>query len=92
MTTLPEHLTRYFQSELFTQVPTKLAANHSLRGGTWARIKIVSGTARLVFSDGDQHSLSPEQPGVVPPQLTHHLEPTGPVAFYVEFFRQEKVA
>ncbi len=36
---------------------------------------------------GKVFELSPEQPGVVVPELPHRVEPLGAVSFHVEFYR-----
>jgi hypothetical protein len=33
------------------------------------------------------HVLTPEAPGIVVPELPHHVEPLGDVEFYVEFWK-----
>ncbi|MDM0033450.1 DUF1971 domain-containing protein [Variovorax sp. J22P271] len=86
---LPEHYKPYRSSPVFTETtaPASLRKDHSTRGGVWARIHVLEGQLRYVVDRwGTDVTLTPQTPGIVVPDVLHHIEPLGPVRFFVEFY------
>ncbi|QYE33589.1 DUF1971 domain-containing protein (plasmid) [Polymorphobacter megasporae] len=77
-------------------LPEKLRGPHSTAKGAWALIHVVEGKLLYRVLDRDAQSevlLSRETtPGVIVPEQLHCVEPQGPVAFYVEFYRADGAA
>ena len=74
----------------FTQdtVPPALLSAHETKGGAWALIHVLEGKLRYcIEAPASESILEPGQPGVIQPQVRHHVEPVGPVRFYLEFHR-----
>jgi tellurite methyltransferase len=74
----------------FTQdtVPSALLSAHETKGGAWALIHVLEGKLRYcIEAPASVTILEPGQPGVIQPQVPHHVEPIGPVRFYLEFCR-----
>ena len=94
----PEGLATYRRTPEFdeTTIPAAFRSEHATKRGAWARIHVVSGTLcyrvgapiHRAFRIG---SASPASSAVVVPQLPHRVEPEGPVRFFVEFARVERV-
>ncbi len=69
-------------------VPAGLLRDHTTKAGTWGRIVVQEGTLRYVVERfARDELLTPDAPGVVVPELPHHVEPIGAVRFHVEFLR-----
>lgn len=90
MKQLPNNVTKYFQSETFTQdtVPDKLLHDHDTKKGTWGHICVMKGQLEYT-TQGDQKTyiLTPENSGVVEPEIKHKIKPIGEVSFYIEFYQ-----
>jgi tellurite methyltransferase len=74
----------------FTQdtVPPALLSAHESKGGAWALIHVLEGKLRYcIETPASESILEPGQPGVIQPQVPHHVEPIGLVRFYLEFHR-----
>lgn len=88
---LPPDFTRYKETAIFTEksLPAALRKNHTTRAGVWGRIVVHQGRLRYdVAPLGARFELSPrDAPGIVPPEVPHHVEPLGPVRFHIEFYR-----
>ena len=91
MKTLPATLTHYKTSPEFDQdtVPKGLQRNHTTADGVWGRIVVHEGSLRYVIEEQETevHLLVPGTPGIVEPQVAHHVAIDGPVRFCVEFHR-----
>lgn len=87
---MPAGFAPYKETPVFTEatVPDGLRKDHTTRPGVWARIVVDEGRLRYVVASmrADQE-LTPERPGVVLPEVPHHVEPLGSVRFHVEFWR-----
>ena len=69
-------------------MPAALRRDHATKVGVWARIVVLEGRLRYrVERLKTETELSPEWPGTVIPEVPHHVEPIGPVRFFVEFYR-----
>ncbi|WP_313198178.1 DUF1971 domain-containing protein [Rhizobium sp.] len=79
----------YRISSLFNEqtLPRALLGHHALKPGTWAVVRVEEGS--ILYRDLDAPSsttLKPDMPGLVPPEIAHSLELTGPVQLRVEFY------
>ena len=70
-------------------VPAALKRRHTTKSGVWGRICVLKGSLRYrIFEPHlEEHVLSPEQAGVVEPEIPHEVEPIGEARFFVEFLR-----
>ena len=91
MKTLPDDVAHYKTTPEFTEasVPQGLLRNHTTAAGVWGRIVVREGSLRYVIEGADQeaHLLVPGSPGIVEPQVPHHIVVEAPVRFCVEFHR-----
>lgn len=71
-------------------LPAAIRGTHSTKAGTWGLLRVLEGSARLVFEDraGAVLTVDPDHPGPIPPTVPHHVELTGPVRMQVEFYRE----
>lgn len=87
---LPDHFAAYKRTPVFTEqsVPAGLLDNHTTKTGVWAKIVVLEGRLHYCV-DPLQVSLdlSPDQPGIVIPQVPHRVAPDEAVRFFVEFYR-----
>lgn len=94
MKTLPSGLELDRQTREFTEetVPTALLRRHYTKEGVWGRICVQEGLLRyrILEPEIEEHVLSPDQPGIVEPQVPHLVEPVGSVRFFVEFHKAPK--
>ena len=91
MPVLPVGATWYRQTADFDEhtLPAGLRRQHSLKAGTWGRIVVLEG--RLLYAielpEPSAFVLRPDLPGIIEPEVAHHVEPRGHVVFRVEFYR-----
>jgi tellurite methyltransferase len=86
---LPPTFVAYKRTDVFSEstVPAGLKKDHATKAGVWARIVVVEGRLRYrIDAWGREEELSSAAPGIVVPEVKHHVEPLGPVRFFVEFF------
>ena len=88
---LPPGLAKTGQSKTFdqTSVPAGLQAEHQTRTDTWGKLIVEAGALEFIRSAdparpveiraGDHHIIEPGDP--------HHVRLTGPVKFFIEFYR-----
>ena len=50
---------------------------------------MLEGELTLSFPDGRTELLGPETPGLIRPEETHWVEPSGPLRMQVEFYDRE---
>ena len=88
---LPADFALYKQTAVFdeTSIPDGLRRDHTTKAGIWAKIVVHQGRLRYdVDGLGAHFELSPEEaPGIVLPEVPHHVAPLGHVRFHVEFYR-----
>lgn len=88
---LPAGHAAYKRTPIFHRgsIPDGLRKNHATKPGVWGVIHVVSGLLRYVIQPplAGEHDLDPLRPGIVVPEVLHHVSPTGDVELYVEFFR-----
>ncbi|WP_437736177.1 DUF3565 domain-containing protein [Sorangium sp. So ce1335] len=86
---MPDGLSAYKRTAEFDEgtIPAGLRKNHATKAGVWGVIHVISGQLRYRVDglDGRELRLTPETPGFVAPEVLHHVEPDGPVRFFVEF-------
>ena len=91
MKTLPPDVVPYQRTREFTEVtvPDGLRDRHTTKPGVWGRICVLEGSLRYRILEPlpEEHTLSPESPGIVEPETPHEVEPLGKARFYVEFLR-----
>jgi tellurite methyltransferase len=75
-------------------LPSGLRRAHQTRAGVWGRIHVLEGRLRYALEPPRDavFELQPGREGTVVPEMRHHVEPLGPVRFFVEFFRREETA
>jgi tellurite methyltransferase len=88
---MPPGYAPYRRTALFDEktLPEALRRDHATKSGVWARIEVTRGSIDY-FLHAPFHScerLTPQSPGVVPPEVRHHLAASGPVSLFVEFWR-----
>ena len=91
MKSLPDDVQPCRRTPVFTEttVPTGLLKAHTTKADTWARILVLEGRLRyrILAPTVEEVLLTPEEFGVVEPQVPHEVSPDGPVKFCVEFYR-----
>ncbi len=91
---IPEHYERYRNTPAFDEqsVPAALLERHATKPGIWARIVVSRGALDYhVHEPFDRcERLTPRRPGIVLPEVEHHVEPRGAASFHVEFWRPAK--
>ena len=91
MKTLPTDVVLYKSTPEFTQdsVPAGLQRNHTTAAHVWGRIVVYEGSLRYVIEEPEmeEHLLVQGIPGIVEPQVAHHVVIDAPVRFCVEFLR-----
>ncbi len=88
---IPDGFVDYKHTDEFTEstIPAGLRRDHATKAGVWARIVVAAGRLayRIQAPLERRVELAPGTPGVVVPEVRHHVEPLGPVRFHVEFLR-----
>jgi tellurite resistance-related uncharacterized protein len=91
---IPEGYSPYRRTDAFTResVPAGLLRRHTTKRGVWARIHVSRGRLEYhVHAPYDTRELlEAGKPGVVLPEVEHHVVPLGDVEFAVEFWRREQ--
>jgi tellurite resistance-related uncharacterized protein len=70
-------------------LPSGLRAQHSLKDGVWALLKVFEGSLRFVWDDaegGIEYLVAPAEL-IIPPLAVHHVEETGPFRVTIAFHR-----
>ena len=95
---LPNGLESYKCTPSFSEetVPNALRNDHATKAGTWALIRVRSGSLKYCVADARRRRsetiLTPDNPpGVVEPTIVHHVTTMGPVRFHVEFLREARL-
>jgi len=86
---LPPQAQAYRSTAEFDEhtLPAGLQRAHTTKAGAWGRVVVEQGTLWLCFEPPlrTEVLVRPGQPGVIPPQLPHHIRLAGPVRLRVEF-------
>jgi tellurite resistance-related uncharacterized protein len=89
MKTLPTDVRPYRRTPEFTEatIPRGLLRDHATKPGVWAVIHVTRGALdyHILEPAPEQHRLTPDNVGIVEPEMRHHVAPLGPVQLYVEF-------
>jgi tellurite resistance-related uncharacterized protein len=90
---MPDGHRAYRRTPVFTEdsVPKALLAAHTTKPGVWALIHVSRGQLEYRIHEpfDGQEVLTRAAPGVVLPEVLHHVKPLGPVEFHVEFWKPE---
>lgn len=89
MKTIPNHVSAYSTSPVFTEdtIPDRLRHDHHTKDETWAEIHVEEGVLLYYIDDANEpERLTPERFGVIEPNVRHRVEPEGAVKFYIEFY------
>lgn len=81
----------YSSSPVFDQdsLPAALRSQHTTKAGVWGVARMLEGRARLTFIDPPSQSIiDPDNPGVLPPEQLHFVEPLGAMKMQVDFYRE----
>ena len=82
----------YSRTPVFTEesIPKALLERHSTKAGVWALIHVKSGSLHYHVHEplNQSYLLTPAIRGTVRPEVEHHVEPSGAVEFFVEFWRR----
>lgn len=91
MKTLPEDVVAYRRTPEFSEqsVPAALQRAHTTKAGVWGRLVVLEGALRyrILEPKEEAHRLTPDNGGVIEPEVPHQVEIDGPVRFFVEFLR-----
>lgn len=93
MKSIPDTVAHYKSTGVFTEqtIPAALQRAHTTAAGVWGRITILEGSLLYRITDAraahEELLLTPEQAGVVEPQIEHEVQLVGPVRFQVDFHR-----
>jgi tellurite resistance-related uncharacterized protein len=93
MKSIPDTVAHYKSTAVFTEAttPAALQRTHTTAIGVWGRITILEGSLLYRITDArvapEEVLLTPEQAGVVEPQIEHEVQLVGPVRFQVDFHR-----
>jgi tellurite methyltransferase len=91
MPSLPPGVTQYKQTAEFDEqtLPNGLRSRHTLKPGTWGRIVVLEGELLYVIESepSAEFVLTAARPGIVQPEVAHHVAPRGPVRLRIEFYR-----
>jgi tellurite methyltransferase len=88
---MPDDLIPYRRTAEFNErtIPQTLRRDHSTKPDVWAKIQVIEGKLNYrIDSLGAQFELSPGAPGIVIPEVPHHVEPVGSVRVFVEFYKR----
>lgn len=88
----PENVVAYKQTAEFDELstPQALLKKHNTKKGVWAKIQVLEGCLRYVIDglEGREMILTPSNPGIVVPEVWHHVQPLGRVRFFVTFYKR----
>lgn len=86
---LPGDLTATRTSDTWDQdtLPAALTRSHRVPAGTWGVLHVEQGRLRFVAATDPPLDVvvEPGAPQSIPPEVEHHVEPLGPVRFFLEF-------
>jgi tellurite resistance-related uncharacterized protein len=86
----PENLQFLRKTAKFDQddFPAGLKKDHATKAGTWGKIKLLEGRMLYVCQTPVEQTIELDErtPGIIPPELLHHVEPLGRVRFLIEFY------
>ncbi|PLK27577.1 DUF1971 domain-containing protein [Novosphingobium sp. TH158] len=75
------------------RLPAGIRSAHSTKAGTWGLLNVLEGEVLLVFEDGSGNvRVTPGNPGLIPPEVLHHVEPAAGAKMQVEFYHENPLA
>lgn len=92
MKALPDNLTFVRSTPVFTEnsIPKGLLKAHTTKAGTWGKIVIESGELVYTIDEGEfagqSFTLTPDNFGVVEPQILHSVRADNSACFRVDFY------
>ncbi len=88
MKTLPDNLTLYKSTRLFTNqtVPQALLHNHTTKDGVWAKITVEKGSLEYTIAGDKTYVITTETHGVIEPQVLHYVHLNPDTSFFIEFY------
>ena len=87
----PGNFIPYKKTPVFTEesLPSGLKNDHSTKTGVWGKIILTEGTLQYRVNNLKTDTvLSPNEPGIILPEILHSVALLGPVKFYVEFYKE----
>ena len=93
---LPDGFVAFHRTPVLTEesVPRQLRSAHATKPGTWGLLEVLSGSLVYVI-EGDPErrtTLAAGEQVRIAPEVRHHVDLVGRVAFTVEFFRAKPPA
>ena len=91
MKELPADVNAYQKSRVYTDrtTPGMMKNDHRTRAGVWGKIVVEKGEVVYeIPEDGETHTLTPDQPGVIEPLKFHRIDPQPGAKFYLELHRK----
>ncbi|MGE0393344.1 MAG: DUF1971 domain-containing protein [Vicinamibacterales bacterium] len=84
---VPVRRTPEFDAET---TPAGLRRDHRTSPGVWGRLVVVEGSVRysLFGPSPAAWTVTPAEPGIIPPGVPHQVIPDTGARFYVEFLRE----
>ena len=91
MKKLPENVSAYKRTKVFSDetVANALLKTHYTKKGCWGKLAVLKGSLIYHIEGEEAESLKIHETnfGVIEPQVPHHIEISGSVEFYVEFYK-----
>lgn len=89
---IPDGYEQYKQTPVFNNqtLPRGLRASHTTKKGVWAQIHMKKGSLTYVVEEPlrCEFDLTPDQPGIVVPQVPHYLQLEEDMEVSVSFWRK----
>lgn len=89
MKNIPDNVVAYNKKDYTDKTtPGMMKNNHSVRMGVWGKIVVEKGAVKYeIPSQGEEHLLTPDNPGVIEPLMVHRIDPQPGARFYLELYR-----
>lgn len=87
---LPDGAAAYRTTDVFDEatLPAGLRRDHTIRAGSWGRVEVLAGRLHFVMPAlAIDRELTEGEHAIIPPEVSHHVEPLGPVRMRVVFLR-----
>ena len=88
-TLIPDRRTDVFDQET---IPEQLTTSHVIAKGEWGMIRVLEGEIVLkqLEPPAEDTTIVKRIPGVLEPDRTYAFAPSGPVRFFIEYFREPR--
>jgi len=94
MNKIPEGFVPYKRTAVFTEesIPKGLLKDHTVKEDCYAKICIIEGELDYTITEPEisTYRLNKNLPGIIEPQIKHHIKAVNKVRFFVEFYRSEE--